>query len=200
MRSAGIGIIALIFTFCMPILTFAGIVGPYTGQVIDSQTGEPIRGASVLIYWLSGTPSPGGEVTHFMKANLVYTDNKGNYSSPLTLLNTGLLGYLSDTVFIVYQPGYQGHIVRIFWGPNKPFKQINNVVKLDRIPPNFDHKKHYDNIKEAVGDMGEVYESPHQARSPYDLVITWDEMIKINSQSVPLREEFLRRVAWEGRR
>jgi len=26
----------------------AGIIGPYSGQVIDSQTGEPVEGASVL--------------------------------------------------------------------------------------------------------------------------------------------------------
>ena len=197
MRSASIGIMAIIFIFCISAFAFAGIVGPYTGQVIDSQTGGPIQGASVLIYWEKGMPSPGGEITDFIKADLVYADNQGKYSIPLTILNTGLLGYLSSTVFIIYQPGYQAYIVSIFGGHNKPFKQINNVVKLDRIPPNFDYKKHYRDIESAIGDLGEYHESSPESR---DTMATWNRKIETSGRGVPLREEFLRRVAWEERR
>ena len=173
MRLRSVCVLVFIIIIFIPVVSSAGPVGPYTGQVIDSQTGDPIKGASVLIYWDRGMPSPGGEVTDFIKAKLVYTDNKGKYNIPLTMLNTGLLGYLASTDVIIYEPGYQAYIVTIYRGSDKKFKRINNIVKLERIPPHFNHKEHDKRIESASRGMD-------------------DDII--------LYQEFIRRADWEERR
>ncbi|MBU1053154.1 MAG: hypothetical protein KKC46_04900 [Proteobacteria bacterium] len=81
----------------------------------------------------------------------LYTDKKGDYHISRILSNTGLLGALESTNIIIYQPGYQIYAKRIwhFSGDGKPdslFKEKDNIVKLDRIPPNFNHQNHYREI------------------------------------------------------
>jgi hypothetical protein len=141
-------------------------------------------------------PSPGGEVTDFIKAKLVYTDNNGQYNIPVTMLNTGLLGYLASTDVIIYEPGYQAYIVTIYRGSDKQFKQINNIVKLDRIPPNFDYEEHYDHIARVLAGIESHYDILPSQESSAAL----DRIIRMDLQGVHLREEFLRRVKWEERR
>lgn len=192
--------------FCIllfiPSFSDAFIEGPYTGRVIDGQTGEAIEGASVLCYWVKSTPNFEGGHEELAETRLVYTDKKGNYEIPRIFVNIGLIAILDSTNIIIYQPGYQVYIVKIeprnpYSKPDTNFKKKDSVVKLDRIPPNFSHKEHYEKIDHALWGMDEY---PYVYPQPQDKWMTWNKLIEMNLRGIPDKEEFLRRVEWEERR
>jgi hypothetical protein len=160
-------------------------LGPYSGQVVDSRTGEPIAGASVLIYWTKAILTPMGSDESFLTITSAYTDDKGGYLVPKISANLGLLTLLDSTYIIIYQPGYEAYIVR------EDFKEKENLVKLDRIPPDFDHKSHYKKITDFLWDVRE-----------YEDVYTGFLATDNPRMTGPILElrEFLRRVEWEDRR
>lgn len=185
-----------------PGVSEALIDGPYTGKVIDSQTGEPVEGASILCYWVKSTPNFEGGHEALAKARLVYSDSKGNYEIPRIFVMLGLIAAFDSTNIVVYQPGYQAYIVNIeprnkYYKPDPNFKKKDSVVKLDRIPPNFNHKEHYDKIDRALWGMDEY---PYVYPQPQDKWMNWNKLIKMNLRGLPEKEEFLRRVEWEERR
>ncbi|MBI5096092.1 MAG: hypothetical protein HZB32_00275 [Nitrospirae bacterium] len=187
----------------------AGIIGPYSGQVIDSQTGEPVEGASVLFYWVNAIPHPLGVYYEAIGARLIYTDGKGRYTIPTFFANLGLMSFLDSTNIIIYQPGYQAYIIELHpsnplnpfsdpeEGDDATFKEKNNIVKLARIPPNFSHKEHLDRIEHALWGIDDY--SPGDPTTT-KAGITWEEALKLNLKAVPEKEEFLRRLEWEARR
>ncbi len=187
--------IIMLLIICFPSVSKALILGPYTGQVIDSRTGEPVEGASVLIYWRKPAFSVIEYRSELIEAKLVYTDKKGTYKIPKMLANIGLLGELDSTNVIIYQPGYQVYTVRIWHDsykkPGNSFKNKGNLVKLDRIPPNFSHRKHYEEIERTFWGIDEA---------SIDEWTTWEQHLKINLKGIPEKEELLRRAEWEERR
>jgi hypothetical protein len=179
-------------------------VGPFSGQVLDKQTGKPIKGASLFVC----LENQKIEVKNFelIKPLLVHTDKKGTYSSiPITLFPTTLTRSLElATIIIVYQPGYQAYINRERKQDIKAnnFKKKDNIILLNRIPPNFNHKKHYERITGALSEMGEIHTIPpidYNASLKGDTRMAWDKFVDKALLSVP-KEEFLRRVEWENRR
>ncbi|MBI4825658.1 MAG: HEAT repeat domain-containing protein [Nitrospirae bacterium] len=195
-----------IFIFIMllvsifPSLSDAGFLGPYTGQVIDSQTGEPVEGASVLIYWEKLVPYIMQSSTELIEVKLVYTENNGKYEIPRIFANLGLMSRLESTNVIIYQPGYQAYIMKIwddnpYSKPDPSFKEKNNVVKLDRIPPMFDHKEHYEKIDDALEGI-DVY-PPYSYTA--DSGMPWEKVFEIFLKT-HAKDQLLRRVEWEGKR
>lgn len=185
----------------LPASAFSTMVGPYTGQVLDSLTGEPIQGASVLIHWVRSIPTPAGSVSELIKIKLAYTDDHGTYKIPRQFLNVGLIAGLDSTNLIIYQPGYQASINRKTYGDLPMPLKMNVIVKLNRIPPNFDHKKHYEKIIDAIR-MGETHIIPpivYYASPKGDIRMGWDKFVDKALLSAPA-DEFLRRVEWEKRR
>ncbi len=194
--------IIILLIICFPSVSKALILGPYTGIVIDSRTGEPVEGASVLIYWSKPVFQAIEYSTELIKAELIYTDKQGRYEIPKMLTNIGLLGTLDSTNIIIYQPGYQVYTARVlhdspYEKPDNSFKEKDNIVKLDRIPPNFSYRKHYEKIEGALRGIREYSrgDSTH-----FEVDITWEKAIKMNLRGVPEREELLRRAEWEERR
>jgi hypothetical protein len=186
----------------LPTVCFAVFWGPYSGTVIDSQTGDPIEGASVLFFWEKSVPTPMKAYSEVFEAKLVYTDKKGTYHIPRILPNLGLQGVLESTNIIIYQPGYQSCTIRISHvsPPGKPdssFKEKDNIVKLDRSPPGFNHKEHYRMIEDALGPIRPYgWEDPIWGRP-----LTWEKRMELNLKSGILeKEELLRRAEWEERR
>ncbi len=52
MRKPHNALLLFLFLVLYPLPSFAVVVGPYSGTVVDSRTGDPIEGASVLMYWI----------------------------------------------------------------------------------------------------------------------------------------------------
>ena len=170
-----------ILILLIPVESLGIILGPYSGNLIDSRTGEPIEGASVLIYWEKAVPAVIESRSELINSKLVYTDEKGRYFIPKTHANLGLAGLLERTDVVIYKPGYQTHIVRVWHMSNsstEDFPKLDHTVKLDRIPPNFSHKRHYERIEDSLRGLD------HDA---YD-------------KSTLHREDLLRRAGWEERR
>ncbi len=198
MRTASIGIIATICIFCIPALTFAVIFGPFTGQVIDSQTGEPVEGANVFVYVEGHFPVPPEGYDRVLAAKMVYTDKAGRYEIPATIVPLKLTSMWENTGLLIYQPGYQAHFASMDSGrASSSFNKSENIVKLDRIPPNFNHRQQYDGIEVFLSHI-EAYgwEDPIWGKK-----LTWEERIKLNLKSGIIEaEELLRRAEWEKRR
>jgi hypothetical protein len=186
----------------LPDICFAVFLGPYSGRVIDSRTGEAVDGASVFIFWVKQVPTPVRPYSEVMDAKLVYTDKNGTYRIPQSLPNLGLMAVLESTSLIIYQPGYQAYTVRIWHGDtdakaDSSFKERENIVRLDRVPPNFNHGKHMQALRDAL--------SPIRAYGPEDPVwgkpLTWKKRMELNRKSGILKsEELLRRAKWEEKR
>ena len=188
---------------------FSKMVGPYTGQVLDRRTGKPIKGASLFVYLtryhLALSPAGSEYYPELIKSMLFYTDNKGKFTIPTKLISTGIPGSLETTAFIVYQPGYQAYInINNVWIEklDNRFKDKGNIIMLDRIPPNFDHKQHYERITSALDEMGEIHIIPpiyYDVFAKKNARMEWDKFVDKALLSAP-KEEFLRRVEWEHRR
>jgi hypothetical protein len=202
MKPACILLFTVFVTVFFPTVSFALFLGPYSGTVIDSQTGEPIEGASVLFFWEKSVPTPMKAYSEVFEVRLVYTDKKGTYHIARILPNLGLSGVLESTNVIIYQPGYQAYIARIwhdspYTKPDPSFKPKDNIAKLDRIPPDFDHKEHYRMIENA---LSQIREHGWEDRI-WGKRLTWEERLRLNLKSGILeKEELFRRPEWEEKR
>ena len=114
-----------------PVLGFS--LGPYSGQVLDGSTGEPIRGASVLFYWGKSVPTLMGSRSELIDSKLLYTDAQGRYEIARTFANLGLTGSLDSTRVLIYQPGYRAYIVTLYSHESRrpaSFKDSGNSPSL----------------------------------------------------------------------
>lgn len=182
---------AIILTVFLPATSFALFVGPYTGKVLDSRTGETIKGASVLIYWEKSVPAPpSGGYSEPIKACLTYTDDLGQYKVTRQILNTGLIGWLENTTTIIYQPGYQAFINNRWQGDPPAFQQKGNIIKLERIPTGFDHKKHHERITNALRGLDNEFHDSMCYSVPFHKIVE-------HNQILTEMWEFQRRIEWE---
>ena len=97
-----------------------------TGQVVDAETGKPIEGAAVYIYWSetgSGPPGLAGQVD--VEVAEVLTDPKGLFKAPKYST------WFKDYILVVYMRGYVcWSSERIFptWEERKGFRLRNGMV------------------------------------------------------------------------
>jgi HEAT repeat protein len=174
-RVSPVILFVLLISWC-PRAAQAGIfLGPYSGKVIDAQTREPIEGASVLFYWTHVVPAIPHSYSDFIKARLVYTDGKGEYSVPLEPSLSGLL--LESTRVTVYQPGYEAYQTYDWHGGrDKPgVRRWGNVIALKKIPPFFDHDKHVREMRDFLW-TDDIYETRDLEESNAFLVrVLWEK-------------------------
>jgi hypothetical protein len=85
--------------------------GPYFGQMVDADSGEPIEGASVAGVWqfedfiLLIT-----SLNHFATAKETVTDAEGKFTIPLTFAFTFWpMASLEEMDLVVFKPGYDSH-------------------------------------------------------------------------------------------
>ena len=197
MKAIRISMLAALAIVFLPTVCFAVFLGPYSGTVIDSQTGEPIEGASVLFSWDAHLPVPPDGLTVEVAARMVYTDKSGKYKIPLISAPMGLLSVYNSGRCIIYQPGYQAYFAFLYGDPTpSTFKKIGNIVKLDRIPPNFNYSEHYRRIENVLNIHAIGWYDPM-----WGTKLTWKKHIELNLRREILgKEELLRRAEWEGRR
>jgi HEAT repeat protein len=167
-----------VFDLC-PTASAASSVGPYTGVVVDSATGKPLAGASVLITWVACPKTLMVRRLGVVKEELLTTDQQGRYHLAKTLIDpqpliksllaedrklderirAALADVRLEVQVTIYQFGYLVHIVdpedrRDDLRP--PFNELDAVIKLDRIPPNFNHQHHYRNIETRMDRRSDV--------------------------------------------
>src|SRR3569623_1589583 len=123
----------------------AGLLGPYDGKVIDSDTARPVAGALVAASWAfergEGVPAPAGA-----EEVVTQTGADGRYAIPvLDRLPTGLSARVRRFTLIVYQRGYVAwRSDRRFPGreARRDFSQRGNVGRLERWQPAYTHAAH----------------------------------------------------------
>jgi hypothetical protein len=202
MKATRILIFAVLMIVFLPTICFAVFLGPYSGTVIDSQTGEPIEGASVLVYWTKGVLYVFKMRSEVIEAKLVYTDKKGTYHISRFVPNLGLSGVLESTQIIIYEPGYQAYITEIHHNSpvretDESFKVRDDIIKLDRIPPNFSHREHYEKIERSLWGLRENDRTDPISGKP----LSWEKRMELSLKGGILeKEELLRRAEWEENR
>lgn len=195
-------VLSILVIFFLPIPSSAVSLGPYSGKVIDSQTGDPIEGASVFFFWEKRVLGPVSSYSEVIEAKLVYAEKNGAYRIPQIVPNLGLSAMFESTCVIIYQPGYLAYILYIFHDrlstkADSSFREKDNVVKLDRIPSHFNYREHIHRLKSTL--------IPIRAYDREDPVsgkkLTWQESMELNlKKGVWEKEELLRRAIWEERR
>jgi len=173
----------------------AAIYPALTGTVIDAATGKPVQGASVLVYWTKSVLRPPIEAgSELVKARLAETDHDGRYHIDGIIKLLGAFEFKGDTVLIVYQPGYCVQIEQEYRGDSKVIIKEGNLIKLERIPPDFDHGKHYEEIEDALRGVDDYsYMLP-------DGSVTWNSAKNSALNGQPEKQELLRRAYWEEER
>jgi hypothetical protein len=108
----------------------AQAAGPWTGRIVDFDTGEPVEGVVVLAVWERTIPGIGDAVDRFHRAYETVTDRDGQFEIPAyTAIN--LLPFISPIhgpYVMIFKPGY------LYWrrsgatflGPddNRPVKEV----------------------------------------------------------------------------
>jgi hypothetical protein len=56
--------------------------GPFRGQIVDAETGQPIAGAVVLVVWWEAVPTPVQTNRKFYDARETVTDAEGRFEVP----------------------------------------------------------------------------------------------------------------------
>lgn len=114
--------------------------GPYTGKIVDAETGEPIEGAAVLgirsleVYGIDTS-------LKYINASEATTDKKGEFKVPAV---TGFYWWpfasLARTEFFIFKPGYDSYPPYDLMRPGitgmeqKGFLDKNgNIIKLRKL-------------------------------------------------------------------
>jgi hypothetical protein len=82
--------------------------GPYYGKVIDTDTKEPLEGASVLVVFYTEEYGPAGAITHYADAIETVTDKAGEFKFPayrVTVVRP-LHGWDKYGYLTIFKPGY----------------------------------------------------------------------------------------------
>lgn len=121
------------------------LLGPFEGQVVDADSGQPLAEALVFCSWSfdrgMGTPAP-----EAVRAYAAQTDVDGRYLIPqLRSFPQGLTTRLARFSLVIYRKGYVGYRNDRVFGQTRArhdFSQWNNLVRLARWSPELSHAQH----------------------------------------------------------
>ncbi len=198
------------FLFMAVLLGAAGILlrvspleaafdGPFTGRILDGETGKPIAGVSILVSWERFYRDPivfHGSGEHWETAHMLFlsTNAKGEYRIPRVNIPMGLTSRLASLSLVIYEPGYEVHDARRdyieHYGRRETFPPKGHLVRLKHVALDFDHAAHLKRIAELV---------PHLYLQRNRITKQWEPVPERagGGYPAPEREEFLRRTAWE---
>lgn len=109
MKNLTSSILLVVALMLLPGCAITHEFGPYTGKVIDKETGAPIVGAVVFLRFYTGTIwAVGGRVSHYADAVEYLTDNEGKFDIPVQRVFTFIPGDTWDQrpLVIIFKPGY----------------------------------------------------------------------------------------------
>ena len=103
-------VVFLLALVCIPLSACAGTrvyTGPWSGQVIDAESKQPIEGAAVVAIWYKYYATPAGDVGNYLDTAETITDKEGKFLLPSKkFLNVPLLRESSAPDFYIFKPGY----------------------------------------------------------------------------------------------
>ena len=185
---------------CLPVVpSEAAFDGPFTGKVLDAESGKSIAGASILVSWERFYRDPivfhgSGEHWETVHVLLLPTDAKGEYQIPRVNIPTGLATRVGSAALVIYEPGYEVYSARRDYidrhGKRGTFPPKDHLTRLKRIPIGFDHAAHLERIEELI---------PHLYLQRNRITRQWEPITERAGGGYPAseREEFLRRTVWE---
>lgn len=114
--------------------------GPFRGQLIDVETGQPIAGAAILVIWWEAIFSPVGHPTErFYDAREAVTDAEGRFEIPRLSVPVWKLGVQAGQV-LYFAPGYEPHGKVVTPPHGQPFV-VPTVVHMRRLKTNEERVK-----------------------------------------------------------
>jgi hypothetical protein len=102
--------------------------GPYSGRVIDADTGAPVEGVVVLGVWNTEQITPGGAVHNFHDARETVTDKNGEFEIPGMGLK--ILGNVTPLDVLIFKAGYE-HIGMGSWESLKVDLILRKKIKWE---------------------------------------------------------------------
>lgn len=105
--------------------------GPFRGQVVDVETGQPIAGAVVLVVWWEAVPTPVQTNQKFYDAREAVTDANGRFEVPR--LSPPFFSFrIFDPKISYFAPGYEP-VAKVVTPPEgQPFV-APTVVQMRRL-------------------------------------------------------------------
>ncbi len=114
--------------------------GPFRGQVVDVETGQPVAGAAVLMSWWRVIPNPAGGTEQFYDAREAVTDAQGRFEVPRRRPPVFRFGILPPK-FTVFAPGYV-HVGTVVTPPGGEFFVAPTVVQMRRLKTRKEREEH----------------------------------------------------------
>jgi hypothetical protein len=79
----------------------------YHGQVVDAETGEPLKGAVIAVIWYKKPILAMGGINYFHNARETLTDSEGRFSLDASEgINWNPFTFVQEPRIIIYHPGY----------------------------------------------------------------------------------------------
>ena len=137
-----------VFLFIILFMT-SGCYAEMTGIVVDAETGQPIKGAVVLVQWTETKGLPGMSYHELHKIVEVETSEEGKFkvsetSNPLVgpptvvIYKSGYVAWRNDFIF----PGWKKQT-------NSSY-QTGSVIKLEKFKETYSHEEHIDFIEYGI--------------------------------------------------
>jgi hypothetical protein len=105
--------------------------GPFRGQIVDVETGQPIEGTAVLVVWWKDIPTPVHGVEKFYDAREAVTDAEGRFEVPWRLPALFWL-FIRRPQLSYFAPAYVAHDVVVTPPDGRPFVDPT-VVQMRRL-------------------------------------------------------------------
>jgi hypothetical protein len=102
--------------------------GPYSGRVIDADTGAPVEGVIVLGVWNTEQTTPGGAVHSFHDARETVTDKNGEFEIPG--MGFMILENVTPMDVLIFRAGYE-HIGMGSWTSLKEDLILRKKIKWE---------------------------------------------------------------------
>lgn len=105
--------------------------GPFRGQIVDMETGQPIAGAAVLVVWWEAVYTPVQTNQKFYDAREAVTDAEGRFEVP-RLTPPFFTFRIFPPQVIYFAPGYVAHVEVVTPPDGQPFV-APTVVQMRRL-------------------------------------------------------------------
>jgi hypothetical protein len=104
--------------------------GPFRGQVVDAETGQPISGAHVMVAWERDNPNPVHWTQSFHDAHETVTDASGRFEIPRERRLPSIL--VRGPRFAAFAPGYVAEAEDVTPPGGRPYVDAT-ILRMRRL-------------------------------------------------------------------